>query len=463
MSASRGTLAAAGLIGREGAPARLTLRRVTVLDPVAEIDGVFDLVIRDGRVAELTAPGEAQTQNDSEVIEAAGLHAFPAFFDPHVHLRTPGQEYKEDLETGTRAAAAGGYCGVIAMANTLPPVWQPADLIALRERAALDACVPVGFLAALSRDLEGRELTEMVALRAAGALGFSDDGLPVADPGLMRRALQYQRLSGGRIALHEQQPELTVAAAMHEGSVSAELGLAGWPTVAERIMIERDIALAEYEGGAIQLQHVSAAESLPAIAGAKMRMAAGDAADGFSVTAEATPHHLCLTDEEVRSLDPSRFKMNPPLREESDRQALIEALKDGTLDCIATDHAPHSAEEKQVPFEQAAFGVTGLEVAFAALHTDLVLPGTIDLGLLVERLGAGAEHFGVPRSSLSVGSEANIAVCDLGMEWVAGRDGYESRSNNCWADGRKLTGRPVVTVAAGQVAYRLRSFSMGIA
>ena len=457
------TLAAAGLTGRGGKPADLILRRATLLDPVAGIDGVFDLVVRAGRIAELAPPGEAEAGEGVELIEAEGLHAFPAFFDPHVHLRTPGQEHKEDLESGSRAAAAGGYCGVIAMANTVPPVSEPADLIALRERAALEACVPVGFLATLSRDLKGREPVEMVALREAGALGFSDDGLPIADPALLRRALQYQRLAGGRIALHEQDPALTVGAAVHEGPVSAELGLAGWPSVAERIMIERDIALAEYEGAAIQLQHVSAAESLPAIAAAKLRIAAGDAPEGFSVTAEATPHHLCLTDEEVRALDPSRFKMNPPLREESDRAALIAALRDGTLDCIATDHAPHAREDKQVPFEEAAFGVTGLEVAFAALHTELVLPGVIELALLIERLGAGAEHFEVPRSSLAPGSEANIAVCDLALEWTAGREGYESRSDNCWADGRKLTGRPVVTVAAGQVAYRLRSFSMGIA
>lgn len=250
---------------------------------------------------------------------------------------------------------------------------------------------------------------------------------------------------------------------MHEGPVSAQLGLGGWPSVAERVMVERDIALAEYEGGAIQLQHISAAESLPAIAAAKEKIKAGDCREGFSVTAEATPHHLCLTDEEVRSLDPGRFKMNPPLREESDRQALIDALNDGTLDCIATDHAPHAPEGKRVPFEQADFGVTGLEVAFAALHTELVLPGRVKLETLIERLTAGAEHFEVPRPTLAIGSEANIALCDLALEWTVDPEQRESRSANCWANGRRLTGRPVVTVAAGQVAYRLRSFSMGIA
>lgn len=456
-------MTAEGLFSRPGKPAELLLRRVAALDPAAGIDGNFDLVIRDGKIAELSEPGSVSPGEEVEVIEAEGLHAFPAFFDPHVHLRTPGQEYKEDLETGTRAAAAGGYCGLIAMANTAPPVSEPADIIALADRATQDACVPVGFVGTLSRGMKGSELTEMAALRQAGALGFSDDGLPIADATLMRRALQYQKLCGGRIALHEQDPGLTAGGVMHEGAVSAVLGLGGWPSVAERIMVERDIALAEYEGGSIQIQHVSAAETVVAIAAAKERCRSGDVAEGTSITAEVTPHHLCLTDEDVRSLDAGRYKMNPPLRTEADRQALITALRDGTFDCIATDHAPHSAEEKEVPFEQAAFGVTGLEVAFAALYTELVMPGLIGLDLLIDRLGSGGEPFGLPRASLAIGSPANIALCDLEMEWLVGEHGYESRSTNCWADGRRLTGRPVVTVAAGQVAYRLRSFSMGIA
>lgn len=451
------------MFSRVGKPADVLLRRARALDPAAGIEGTFDIVVRGGEIAALGEPGTAEVAEGMEVIEAEGLHAFPAFFDPHVHLRTPGQEYKEDLETGTRAAAAGGYCGLIAMANTSPPVSEPADVVALAERAQREACVPVGFLATLTRGMKGGELTEMAALREAGALGFSDDGLPIADAALMRRALQYQKLSGGRIALHEQDPSLSAGGVMHEGAVSAQLGLAGWPSPAERVMVERDIALAEYEGGQIQLQHLSAAESVAAVAAAKERIARGDVAAETSITAEASPHHLCLTDEEVRSLDAERFKMNPPLREESDRQALIDGLRDGTIDCIATDHAPHSVEEKRVPFEEAAFGVTGLEVAFAALHTELVLPGLIGLDLLIDKLGAGGEAFGVPRASLAVGSTANIALCDLGLKWRAGENGYESRSSNCWADGRELTGRPVVTIADGQIAYRLRSFSLGIA
>ncbi len=439
---------------RAGDGADLILREATVLDPVAGIEGHHDVVVRDGRIAELAAPGSA-AEDGAEVVEASGLHALPAFFDPHVHLRVPGHEHKEDIETGTRSAAAGGYCGVIAMANTTPPVSQAADVEALREAAREGASVPTGFLATVSKGMAGEELTEMAELRDAGALGFSDDGLPIRSAGLLRRALQYQRLCGGTIALHEEDPELSGDGVMHEGSVSAALGLGGIPSVSESTMIARDAALAVYEGSRIHVQHLSAAESVEAVRAAK--------AAGVQISCEATPHHLCLTDEEVRSLDAMRFKMNPPLRTEADRQALIEGLRDGTIDCIATDHAPHATEEKEVPFEQAAMGVTGLETAFAAIHTDLVLPGTIELSLLVERMAGGAAPFGLERPTLAPGSEANVALCDLGAEWTVGEDGYESRSRNSWCAGRSLTGRVLMTVAGGQVAYRLRSFSLGVA
>jgi len=445
---------ASSLDMRPGEGANLVLRDATVFDPVAGIDAAHDVVIRDGRIAELAAPGAADTTG-LETVEAGGLHAVPAFFDPHVHLRTPGQEHKEDVETGTRAAAAGGYCGVLAMANTDPPVCTAADIEALREAAREGASVPAGFLATVTRAMAGEELTEMAELRAAGAVGFSDDGLPIRSARILRRALQYQRLCGGTIALHEENPDLSGNGVMHEGPVSAALGLAGIPSVSESTAIARDAALAGYEGARIHVQHLSAAESVEAVRAAK--------AAGVLVTCEVSPHHLCLTDEEVRSLDPGRFKMNPPLRAESDRQALLAGLRDGTIDCVATDHAPHATEEKETPFEQAAMGVTGLETAFAAIHTDLVLPGVLDLALVVERMSAGAEPFGLERPSLTPGSEANVALCDLGAEWKVGEEGYESRSHNSWCAGRKLTGRVLMTVAGGQVAYRLRSFSLGVA
>jgi dihydroorotase len=445
---------AAALDMRSGESADMVLRGAAVLDPAAGIDGTYDVVVRGGTIAELAAPGTAEVA-DAEEVEAGGLHAFPGFFDPHVHLRTPGQEHKEDIETGTRAAAAGGFCGVLAMANTDPPVSTPADVEALREAARDQASVPVGFFATVTRGMEGAELTEMAALREAGAVGFSDDGLPVRSARVLRRALQYQRLCGGTIALHEEDPELSGDGVMHEGPVSAALGLTGIPSVSESTTIARDAALAGYEDARIHVQHLSAAESVDAVRVAK--------AAGVRISCEASPHHLCLTEEEVRSLDPRRFKMNPPLRAEADRRALLDGLRDGTIECIATDHAPHAAEEKEVPFEQAAMGVTGLETAFAAIHTHLVLPGTLDLALAVERLGGGAEPFGLERPSLAPGSEANVAVCDLAATWTVGEEGYESRSDNSWCGGEQLTGRVLMTLAGGQVAYRLRSFSLGVA
>jgi dihydroorotase len=441
------------LSGRRGEPAELILRRATVLDPGSGIDGPHDVVIREGRIAELAAPGAAK-DGTAEVVEAEGLHAFPAFVDPHVHLRTPGREDEEDIETGTRAAAAGGYCGILAMANTEPPISTAADIGSLRERAEREASIPVGFLATVTRAMGGEELTEMAELRDAGAVGFSDDGLPVRSARVLRRALQYQRLCGGVIALHEEDPELSGDGVMHEGLAAAALGMTGIPSVSESTMIARDAALAGYEDARIHIQHLSARESVDAVRAAK--------AAGVKLSCEATPHHLTLTEDAVRSLD-AKFKMNPPLRSEDDRAALIEGLRDGTIDCIATDHAPHSTDEKEVPFEAAAMGVTGLETAFAVLHTELVLPSTIELGLLVSKLGAGAEPFDLAPPGLKPGSEANVALCDLEAEWTVGEDGYESRSaNSCFA-GRTLRGRVLMTVAAGQVAYRLRSFSMGVA
>jgi dihydroorotase len=441
------------LSGRPGEPAELILRKARVLDPAAGIDGPHDVVIRDGRIAELAAPASAR-DGDAEVVEAEGMHAFPAFFDPHVHLRTPGREDEEDIETGSRAAAAGGYCGIVAMANTEPTVSTAADIGSLRERAERDACVPVGFLATVTSGMRGEELTEMADLRDAGAIGFSDDGLPVRSARVLRRALQYQRLCGGLIALHEEDPELSGEGVMHEGLAAASLGMAGIPSVSESTMIARDTALAGYEDARVHVQHLSARESVDAVRAAK--------AARVRVSCEVTPHHLTLTEDAVRSLD-ARFKMNPPLRSEDDRAALIEGLRDGTIDCIASDHAPHSADEKEVPFEVAAMGVTGLETAFAVLYTELVLPGTIELGLLVDRLVAGAELFELERPSLAPGVEANLALCDLGAAWTVGEDGFESRSaNSCFA-GDRVRGRMLMTVASGQVAYRLRSFSLGVA
>jgi dihydroorotase len=435
------------LDSRPAAPADLLIRGAHVLDPRAGIDAVLDVLIRGGEIAELGQTLEAL--HDVEVVDAAGQHLFPGFVDPHVHLRTPGQEHKETLESGTRAAAAGGYVAVVAMPNTDPTVDSASVLIALREQARREARVPVGFLAAVTRGLGGEGLTEMAELRDAGALGFTDDGKPVHRAGILRKALQYQRLAGGVLCLHEEDPTLSGRGVMHEGAVSARLGLAGIPSVSESTLIGRDAALAGYEDGRIHIQHLSARESVEAVAAAKAR--------GVRITAEASPHHLTLTDRALidQQLD-TRLKMNPPLRAEEDRQALIDALRDGTIDCIATDHAPHAREEKEVPFEEAPMGTTGLETAFAALYTELVVPGTIPLGLLVDKLSSGASVLDLPAPRIERGRPADLCLVDLGAEWVVGEHGYESRADNCCFDGRSLRGRVVATVAAGAVAHRER-------
>lgn len=435
-----------------GEPGSLLLAGARVFDPRSGLDEIRDVVVREGRIAELAVPGEGTEPEGGERVEADGLVAMPAFFDPHVHLRHIGQSHKEEIETGTRAAAAGGYCGVIAMANTEPPTDEPETIGSMREQAGRQASVPTGFVGTVTVGMQGSELTEMAALREAGAVGFSDDGLPIRSARVMRRALQYQHLAGGNILLHEEDPELSRDGVMGEGRVSAELGLAGVPDVSESTMIARDAALCLYESARAHVQHLSGRRSVEAMEFAKRQ--------GAPITAEVTPHHLVLTDEAVRSLDPN-FKMNPPLRTEDDRRALIEALRSGTIDCIGTDHAPHASHEKEVPFEQAMMGVTGLETAFSVLFTDLVEPGVLELATLVEALTAGAALFDLALPSLAPDAQANIVLVDLEAEWEAGADGWESRSvNSCFA-GRRLRSRPVTTIVAGTVAYRQRAFRLG--
>ncbi|HVE69268.1 MAG TPA: dihydroorotase [Solirubrobacteraceae bacterium] len=418
-----------------------------VVDPRAGLDGPHDVLVRDGEVAQLGAPGSLDAPSGVETVEGEGRHLLPAFVDPHVHLRVPGQEHKEDFATGTAAAAAGGYCAVVAMPNTDPPIDDASVLSAVREAAAREGRVRVEFLAAITRGLGGRELTEMAELRGSGALGFTDDGMPVVSAGVLRRALQYQRLCGGVIALHEEDPALSADGVIHEGEVSALLGMAGIPSISESTMIARDAALAGYEEARIHVQHLSAIESVEAVAAAK--------AAGVRITAEASPHHLLLTDEILRTDElHTRFKMNPPLRAERDRQALIAGLRDGTIDCVATDHAPHANHEKEVPFEEAPMGTTGLETAFAALHTDLVVPGVLDLALVVERMTAGAALFDLPTPRIAPGEPANLALVDLDAEWQAGEAGWESKAENSCFAGRTLRGRVVLTVAGGAIAHR---------
>jgi len=415
--------------------ASLTIEGARVVDPGEGIDECLTVTVENGVITGLE-PGSPLRD---------GLVLAPAFVDPHVHLRTPGREDEEDLASGTAAAAAGGYCAVLAMPNTDPVVDSAAVLGALVELALEEARVPVGFFAAITKGQEGRELTEMVELAERGAVGFTDDGRPVVSAGVLRRALQYSAASGGVIALHEEDPSLTREAHMHEGAVSAELGIGGYPSIAESTMIARDLALAGYEGRPLHILHLSARESVDEL---RRAQAAGIAASG-----EVSPHHLCLTDEVVRTLDPN-VKMSPPLRAEEDRAALVEGLRDGTIAAIATDHAPHARHEKEVPFEEAPNGVTGLETAFASLYTRLVRPGVLPLETLLERLSSGpARIFGLEPPRIAVGSRANLVLLDLATSWRVEETAFQSRSANSWLLGETLTGRVLQTVADGAVAY----------
>ena len=443
------------LVHREQPPADLLIRGAQVLDPRAGLDGAHDVLVRGGTIAELGAPGTLVAPEGAEVLDGEGRHLFPGFVDPHVHLRVPGQEHKEDLDSGTRAAAAGGFVAIVAMPNTDPVVDGAPVLRSLREAARREARIPVGFLASITRGLAGDALTEMAELADSGALGFTDDGKPVHRAAILRLALQYQRLCGGVLALHEEDPSLSGAGVMHEGEISARLGLAGIPSISESTMIARDAAIAGYEDGRIHIQHLSARESVEAVAEAKAR--------GVRITAEASPHHLTLTHESILERLDTRLKMNPPLRHESDRQALIEGLRDGTIDCIATDHAPHAREEKEVPFEEAPMGTTGLETAFASVYTELVRPGVLPLGLVVSRLSDGASLMGLEAPRIAVGRPAELCLIDLEAEWQVGEHGYESRAENCCFDGRLLHGRVLATVAAGAVVYRERAFALSAA
>jgi dihydroorotase len=422
------------LFGRNGRKDSLSFEGVRVVDPVQGIDETLTVTVEDGVVARI----EPAAGGNGKVLA-------PAFVDPHVHLRTPGREDEEDLASGTRAAAAGGYCAILAMPNTEPVVDSAAVLGALIEQAQEQAEVPVGFLAAITKGQEGAELTEMGELAERGAAGFSDDGRPVVAPGLLRRALQYGATAGRPLAVHCEEPTLSRGGHVHEGEVSAELGFGGYPSVAESVMVGRDLALAAYEERPLHVLHLSARESVDELRRAREA--------GVAATGEVTPHHLCMTDEAVRSLDPN-VKMNPPLRSDGDRKALVDALRDGTIGAVATDHAPHARHEKEVPFEEAPFGVTGLETAFAALYTQLVEPGVLQLATLLERMSAGpARIYGLEPPRIEVGAPANLVLLDLDAVWHVDEGSFRSKSANSWLLGAKLRGRVLQTVAAGKLVY----------
>jgi len=415
-----------------------------VIDPASGTDGVRTVVIRDGKIAEVAE--RIERPRDARALDARGKWVTPGFIDLHVHLREPGQEYKETVETGVRAAVAGGFTAVCAMPNTRPVNDNASvtELVLARAAAAgLARVYPVG---CISKGSDGQDLAEYGELRAAGCVALSDDGRPVMSAALMRRALEYAKVFGLPLTVHEEDLQLVGKGVMHEGAASTRLGLKGIPGAAEEVMVLRDVALVELTGGRLHVAHVSTRGAVRAVREAKAR--------GLAVTAEVTPHHLVLTDEDVAASSYSTdLKMNPPLRSAEDVAACLAGLADGTLDAIATDHAPHSAVEKDVEFDAAANGIIGLETAFPVCLA-LVRQGGLTERRLVEALTSGpACAFGLPGGTLARGAPADVAVLDPAAAWTVDPARIRSRSRNTPWKGRRLTGRCVMTLVGGRLVH----------
>ena len=421
----------------------LVIRGGRVLDPALRLDGVQDVLVVDGRIAGVGPRLEAPA--DARVIDAAGRVVCPGFIDMHVHLREPGYEYKETVATGTRAAAAGGFTAVCCMANTFPVNDNRAVTDYILARARVEGVVRVYAIAAVTRELKGEQLAELGEQAEAGCVAFSDDGKCVMNAGLYRRAMEYSLPFGAPIISHAEDYTLGRDGVMHEGFASTELGLTGQSAAAEDVMVARDILLAELTGAHVHIAHLSTAGAVRLVRDGKAR--------GVRVTCEVTPHHLVLTDDAVRGFDPNT-RMQPPLRTKADLEALREALADGTIDCIATDHAPHANAAMEGEFAAAAAGVVGLETAVPVLVDRLVRSGVIDLGTLVARFTTGpARLLNLPGGSLAMGRPGDLTLLDLDRRWTVRPAAFRSRSRNTpfadWAG----TGGPVMTIVGGEPVW----------
>jgi len=427
--------------------ATLLIRGGRVVDPAQGLDGVNDVLVRDGLVVAVGPEGAQAIGRADETIDATGLVVCPGLVDMHVHLREPGREEDETIETGTRAALAGGFTSVACIPNTEPPIDTQSTVEFIHQKAARADNCNVFVVGCVSRNREGKELADIGQLVEAGAVAFSDDGAPVYDAELMRRALEYCRMFDKPILAHEEVLELSRGGVMHEGMVSLLLGLTGMPAAAEEVMIGRDIALAEVTCGRLHVMHVSTAGGVALIRAAKAR--------GARVTAEACPHHFTLTDECLRGFD-SNFKMSPPLRTADDVEAILAGLADGTLDCIATDHAPHAREKKMLELDRAPFGILGLETAVGLSVTRLVNTGRIGWPRLVEAMSTlPARILGINRGTLRPGAIADITLIDPALTWQVDVERFRSKSVNSPFHGWTLTGRAVATIVGGRIKHRL--------
>ena len=422
---------------------RLLIRGGRVVDPSQGLDAVADVLVEEGEIARLEE--RVEVTGRVRTLDAAGKVVCPGLIDIHVHLREPGQEYKETVDTGTQAAAAGGFTAVACMANTDPVNDNRAvteHIVAEARRCGWARVYPVG---AVSKGMAGEGLAEIGEMVRAGAVAVSDDGLPVRDPELMRRALLYTLHFGIPVTQHAEDLELTGPGVMHEGEWSTRLGLPGIPGAAEDVMVARDLLLAAQTGGRYHVAHLSTARSLELVRDARRR--------GVRVTCEVTPHHLLLTDREVSdSAFSTHAKMKPPLRAEEDRQALVAGLVDGTVDAIASDHAPHHADEKDVEFSLAPFGIVGLETTLSLCLDRLVHAGVLGLSRLVELLSTGpARAYNLPGGGLWPGNPADLTLIDLDREVKVAPAAFRSKGRNTPFGGWTLKGAPAGTVVGGRV------------
>jgi dihydroorotase len=423
----------------------LLITNARVIDPSQELDATLDLLIENGTISRVEKKIKAPA--GIEIIDATGLVATPGFIDLHTHLREPGQEHKETISTGTRAAVAGGYTAVCAMANTVPPNDERAVTEMVVAESARNGWCRVYPIGAVSKGLKGEELAELADLHAAGCVAVSDDGKPVYNAQLMRRALEYCTMLGIPVVAHEEDSNLVEGGVMHEGYYSTLLGMRGIPAASEETLVARDVILAKLTGAHVHIAHLSTAGAVDAVRRARE--------DGVRVTCEVTPHHIALGDDAVQTFS-TNLKMNPPLRSEAHRQAIIEGIVDGTIDAIATDHAPHHFDEKNVEFDLAPFGVIGLETAFAVCYDRLVLEKVIDLARLIELLSCGpARIFNLPGGTLKKGSPGDVTLIDLEARQQVTRDSYSKASNTPFL-GETLVGRVVTTIVGGAIKHDVR-------
>jgi dihydroorotase len=420
----------------------IVIRGGRLIDPTIGLDRRADVLVTDGRIAAVEA---TIATGDHRVIDARDLVVAPGLVDMHVHLRDPGQTHKEDIASGTAAAVRGGFTAIACMPNTTPPIDHPTTVEYILSRTARVGACQVWPIATITQSRAGKELAPIPTLRAAGTVVLSDDGDAVRHAGLLRRAMRYAREVGLPVIEHCEDPALSDGGVMHEGTWSAVLGLQGIPAVSEEAVVARDLVLAGETGAHLHIAHLSTAGSVELIRQAKRR--------GVRVTAEVTPHHLLLTDEAVAGYN-TDAKMNPPLRTEADRAALVAGLVDGTIDVIATDHAPHSSEEKRVEFDRAPFGVVGLETALGLILTHLVRPGVLSLPDALHRMGARpATILGRPAGSLEAGGPADLVLIDLERRWTVDPTVFASKSRNTPFTGWALQGKAVMTIVAGFIKY----------